>query len=147
MENILSRRTMLTRLGGGLGAVGLAHFVADSANASGNPNRLHVRPRAKRVIQLFMNGGPFQADLFDPKPAINQFAGQRPKEVEFRTENATGGLMPVPTAFQSCGQSGLPVSELLPRIGQCIDDICVIRSLYTDNPNHGPALLLMNNGT
>jgi hypothetical protein len=94
-----------------------------------------------------MNGGPFQADLFDPKPALNQFAGQRPRAVEFRTENATGGLMPVPVEFQSCGQSGLPVSKLLPRLGQCADDLCVVRSLHTDNPNHGPALFLMNNGT
>ena len=109
--------------------------------------RTHFAPRAKRVIQLFMNGGPFQGDLFDPKPAINQFAGQRPKEVDFRTENATGGLMPVPFGFQSRGQSGLPISDLLPNLGRCMDDICVIRSLHTDNPNHGPALFLMNNGT
>jgi hypothetical protein len=147
MEHPLSRRDLLTRLGGGLGAVGLAQFMAGTTDAAAKSNAMAVAPRAKRVIQLFMNGGPFQADLFDPKPAINQFAGQRPKEVEFRTENATGGLMPVPYAFRACGESGLPVSELLPKIGQCIDDICVVRSLYTDNPNHGPALFLMNNGT
>ena len=77
-----------------------------------------------------MNGGPFQGDFFDPKPAINQFAGQRPKEVEFRTENKTGGLMPVPTAYRPRGESGLPVSNLLPQLGECIDDICVIRSMH-----------------
>jgi hypothetical protein len=139
---------MLSALGGGLGSLGLAQLLA--AESSSPPARLvppHFAPRAKRVIQLFMNGGPFQADLFDPKPAINQFAGQRPKQVEFRTENATGGLMPVPFSFQERGESGLPVSELLPRLGDHADDLCVIRSLYTDNPNHGPALFLMNNGT
>jgi hypothetical protein len=94
-----------------------------------------------------MNGGPFQADLFDPKPALNKFSGQRPKAVELRTENQTGGLMPVPFGFRRWGRSGLEVSELLPRFGQRIDDVCVLRSLYTDNPNHGPALFMMNNGT
>src|SRR5262249_21902799 len=64
-----------------------------------------------------------------------------------RTENATGGLLAVPFKFRPCGKSGLEVSELLPRLAGCIDDICVIRSMHTDNPNHGPALFLMNNGT
>jgi len=99
------------------------------------------------MIQLFMNGGPFQGDFLDPKPALNEFAGQRPKEVEFRTENATGGLMPVPFKFERRGDCGLPVSELVPRLGDHIDDLCIIRSMHTDNPNHGPALFLMNNGT
>ncbi len=85
--------------------------------------------------------------MFDPKPALNKFAGQRPKAVELRTENQTGGLMPVPFKYRRCGKSGVEVSELLPRLGGCIDDICVVRSLHTDNPNHGPALFLMNNGT
>jgi hypothetical protein len=107
----------------------------------------HFPARAKRVIQLFMNGGPFQADFFDPKPALNQFAGQRPAEVNFRTENATGGLMAVPYEFKSHGASGLPVSNLLPHLSQCVDDLCILRSLHTDNPNHGPALFTMNNGT
>ena len=150
----ISRRALLRKLGGGLGLVGLAPLLyerslaADVAGAPPSPRNVpHFAPRAKRVIQLFMNGGPFQADLFDPKPALNQFAGQRPAEVQFRTENETGGLMPVPTGFQACGQSGLPVSELLPKLGQCVDDLCILRSLHTDNPNHGPALFLMNNGT
>jgi hypothetical protein len=94
-----------------------------------------------------MNGGPFGPDVLDPKPALNRYAGQRPAAVNLRTENQTGGLMPVPFRFRPHGQSGLPVSELLPRLGQCIDDICVLRSVHTDNPNHGPALFLMNNGT
>ena len=143
-----SRRSMLAALGGGLGSLGLAQLLeAASVESRTTMQTPHFAPRAKRVIQLFMNGGPFQGDLFDPKPAINKFAGQRPKEVEFRTENATGGLMPVPFAFQQQGQCGLPVSELLPNLGRCVDDLCFIRSLYTDNPNHGPALFLMNNGT
>ncbi len=138
---MFSRREMLLSLGGGLGALGLAPLLGAATKTT------HFAPRAKRIIHLFMNGGPFSPDLFDPKPAINKYAGQRPKEVELRTENQTGGLMPVPFKFAKCGKSGIEVSELLPHLGKCIDDVCVIRSLHTDNPNHGPALFLMNNGT
>jgi hypothetical protein len=99
------------------------------------------------VIHLFMNGGPFQGDLFDPKPAINQHAGQRPAEVELRTENATGGLLEVPFQYEAHGESGLEVSELLPHLARSADDLCVLRGMYTDNPNHGPALFMMNNGS
>src|SRR3954447_26265589 len=140
---MLTRREMIHALGGGLGSLGLAGLLAGPAQAQ----TLHFRPRAHRIIQLFMNGGPFGPDLFDPKPAINQYAGQRPTAVQLRTENQTGGLMPVPFQYRRCGKSGVEVSELLPRLAGCIDDICVVRSLHTDNPNHGPALFLMNNGT
>ena len=107
----------------------------------------HFAPKAKRVIHLFMNGGPFQGDLFDPKPALEKYAGQRPKGADLVTERPTGGLLPSPFKFQPCGESGVPVSELLPNLSQCIDDMCVLRSVHADNPNHGPALLQMNNGT
>lgn len=148
----LSRRALLARLGGGLGTLGLAQLLADpqmlmAAPGTASSRGPHFAPRAKRVIQLFMNGGPFQADFFDPKPLLNKFAGQRPKEVDFRTENATGGLMAVPYPFQPRGQCGLPVSDLLPQLGECIDELCILRSLHCDNPNHGPALFQMNNGT
>ena len=139
---MFTRREMIGALGAGLGSVGLASLLSQDANASP-----HFKPRAKRIIQLFMNGGPFQGDLFDPKPAINKFAGQRPKAVELRTENKTGGLMAVPFGYRRCGKSGLEMSDLVPRIGACADDLCVLRSMHTDNPNHGPALFLMNNGS
>lgn len=142
-----SRRQMIQSLGGGLGALGLAQLLSKDAQAAQTTPAPHFRPRAKRIIQLFMNGGPFGPDLLDPKPAINRFAGQRPQAVDLRTENQTGGLMPVPFKFARHGKSGLPVSELLPKFAQCIDDVCVLRSLHTDNPNHGPALFMMNNGT
>ena len=110
---MFTRREMIQSLGGGLGGLGLAALLAGPAGAGP-----HFRPRAKRVIQLFMNGGPFGPDLFDPKPAINKHAGQRPKAVELRTENQTGGLMPVPFRFAPHGRSDLPVSELLPRLAR-----------------------------
>jgi hypothetical protein len=144
----LTRRQLIEGLGGGLGALALAPLLAASSTPATEAARQpHFRPRARRLIQLFMNGGPFGPDLFDPKPGINRHAGQRPKAVDLRTENQTGGLMPVPFGFQRCGASGLEISELLPRLGACADDLCVLRSLHTDNPNHGPALFLMNNGT
>lgn len=140
----ISRRDLLTHLGGGIGTLGLAGLLHTEAGAAPSPHR---QPRAKRIIHLFMNGGPFGPDLLDPKPMLNKHAGQRPKEVQLRTENKTGGLMPVPFRFQKHGQSGIEVSELLPHFSRHIDHVCVIRSLHTDNPNHGPALFLMNNGT
>jgi hypothetical protein len=104
-------------------------------------------PKAKRIIHLFMNGGPFQCDLFDPKPEANRFAGQRPPAADLRTERPTGALMAVPFEFRQHGASGLQISELLPHTARHADDLCVIRSMHTDNPNHGPALFMMNNGT
>jgi hypothetical protein len=144
----LTRRQMIQAIGGGIGTLGLAGLLASESQAASTSSRQpHFRPRAKRIIHLFMNGGPFGPDVLDPKPALNKYAGQRPKAVELRTENQTGGLMPVPFAYRRCGRSGIEVSELLPHLGTCIDDVCILRSLYTDNPNHGPALFLMNNGT
>ena len=143
----ISRRSCIQALGGGVGSIALAGMLSEESAADAPAPRTHFPPRAKRVIQLFMNGGPFQADLFDPKPALNKFAGQRPAEVQLRTERDTAGLMAVPFQFQNCGTSGLPICELLPQLQQRADDLCVIRSCHTDNPNHGPALFLMNNGT
>ena len=137
---IASRRTLLQTLGGGMGWLGAASVL--SAEAADHP-----RPRAKRVIQLFMNGGPFQADLFDPKPSLTKYAGQKPAGADLVTERPTGGLLPSPFKFRRRGESGQPVSELLPELGQHIDDICVLNGMHADNPNHGPALLQMNNGT
>lgn len=94
-----------------------------------------------------MNGGPFGPDYFDPKPALTKYNGQRPEGVDLRTERPTGGLLASPYHYAQHGQSGLPISELLPHLSRHADDLCVLRSCYTDNPNHGPALLLMNNGT
>ncbi len=131
---------MISRLGGGLGTVALA----DAVRSAPSP---HFQPCARRVIQLFMNGGPYQADLFDPKPLLHKYAGQRPEAVKLRTERQTAGLMPSPFRYRRHGESGLEISELLPHLSRHSDRLCVIRSLHTDNPNHGPALLQINNGT
>ena len=140
-----SRRQLIGQMAGGLGSLGMLTALSDPAGADQQSSPFVGK--AKRVIHLFMNGGPFQADLFDPKPDLLKFAGQRPPSADLRTERRTAGLLPSPFRFRPAGESGVPVSELLPLTSQCIDDMCIIRSMYTDNPNHGPALLLMNNGT
>jgi Protein of unknown function (DUF1501) len=147
-----SRRQLMRRFVGGMGLVGAASVLAASQAASDVAEsvflqRPHFAPRAKRVIHLFMNGGPFHGDLFDPKPALKKYAGQKPAGADLLTERPTGGLLASPFRFRPAGESGVPVSELLPKLSRHIDDICVIRSLHADNPNHGPALLQMNNGT
>ena len=146
---MLSRRAALQSTGAGIGMLALANLLPSICGASPSDAKPkpHFAPKAKRIIHLFMNGGPFQCDLFDPKPMLNQFAGQKPPEADLRTERPTGSLMAVPYAFSKHGNSGLEISELLPQTATCADDLCVIRSMFTDNPNHGPALFMMNNGT
>ena len=143
-EFIFDRRHLLQMTGSGMGMLALANILQGSSKSGFSP---HFAPRAKRVIHLFMNGGPFQCDLFDPKPSLNRYAGQKPQGADLRTERPTGALMAVPFKFAKHGNSGVEVSELLPMTARCIDDICVIRSMHTDNPNHGPALFMMNNGS
>tara|TARA_B100000674_G_scaffold58790_1_gene40878 strand:- start:100 stop:1461 length:1362 start_codon:yes stop_codon:yes gene_type:complete len=138
----IDRRTALARMGAGMGTLGLFNSLQAATGMAP-----HFAPRAKRVIHLFMNGGPFGPDFLDPKPALKQFEGQRPAGTDLRTERPTGGLLNAPYQYTQHGQSGLPVSELLPHTARFADDLCVLRSVHTDNPNHGPALLLMNNGT
>ncbi|MFO0864508.1 MAG: DUF1501 domain-containing protein [Gemmataceae bacterium] len=94
-----------------------------------------------------MNGGPSQVDTFDPKPALTRWDGQRPPQTAgLRTERGTNALMKSPFRFNQCGQSGLPISEIFPHISDCADDLCVIRSMHTNVPNHEPSLLMMTCG-
>jgi len=132
-------------VGAGIGSLGLASVLAQTAQADAP---LAIRPghhaaRAKRVIFLFMNGGPSHVDTFDPKPALVRLNGQTPPPGAGRRN---GKLMQSPFQFSRRGQSGIEVSEIFPHLGQCADDFCVIRSMYTDSPAHERALLLMNSG-
>src|SRR5881396_2389641 len=141
---MLTRRSLLQRTATGFGMLGLASIMADqkllaTPQATGNPlapKQPHFAPKAKRIIHVFMNGGPSQVDTFDPKPALVRHNGQRPPASDLRTERGTSGLMMSPFKFNRCGESGLPVSEIFPKIGECADDLCVIRSMYTNVPNH-----------
>ncbi len=85
--------------------------------------------------------------MFDPKPALLKFQGQRPNEVDLRTERQTGGLLPSPFAYQKYGQSGIEISELMPETASVVDDICLLRSMYTFNPTHTPARSLFHTGS
>jgi hypothetical protein len=152
----LSRRDLLARTGMGLGGVALAGLMqqlgmlepvaraADPLNPL-TPKEPHFAPKAKRVIHLFMNGGPSHVDTFDPKPTLQKYAG-KPVPVHRPTERRTGAAFPSPFKFQKYGKSGIEVSELFKHTAESIDDVCVIRSMYADVPNHEPSLLLMNCG-
>src|SRR5438067_8384403 len=149
---MLSRREVLFRIGGGFGALGLASLLADPASATSvnplAPRLPHFTPRAKRIIFLFMNGGPSHVDTFDPKPALAKNEGQPLPESMLKAtgRKGLGKLMPSPFKAKPYGKSGIEVTELYPEVGNCIDDICVLRGVYTDNPNHEPGLLMMNSG-
>ncbi len=149
-----TRREFLQRSGMGLGALGLASLLGDSiaagANSSGLAStaptgQLHFPGRAKRVIHFFLNGGPSQVDTFDPKPALQKYAGQ-PLPETLATERKTGSAFPSPFKFKKYGHSGIEVSELFARTAEHIDDIAVVRSMFAHLPNHEPSLMLMNCG-
>lgn len=146
----ISRRSMLRRVGTGLGVVGLAGLLKDEGLLASESNPLapkiaHAAPRAKHIIHLFMNGGPSQVDTFDPKPGLEKYDGQiAPPSIMIERNNSK--LMKSPFKFSKSGQSGIEVSELYPNVAKCIDDICVIRSMHTNTPNHEPSLLMMTCG-
>ena len=145
-----SRREMIQSLCGGLGTVGLAGLFAQEAARGATLGRYagpSLPAKAKHVIVLFLAGGPSHVDMFDPKPALLKYQGQRPDSVDLRTERQTGGLLPTPFAFQKHGQSGIEVSELMPQTASVIDEICLIRSMYTFNPTHTPARSLFHTGS
>src|SRR5438874_5035262 len=132
----LTRRQMLQRTCAGFGWVGLAGVLGPQMLMAASGSRApQFAPRAKRVIFLFMNGGPSHVDTFDPKPALQKHEGEKP-EGDFYRKQKNGGFMPSPFSFHKCGQSGIEVSETLPNIAKIIDDCCIIRSMRTDVPNH-----------
>jgi hypothetical protein len=137
---------MLRQAGMGFGLLGLAGTLhaAGKFGLGESAPRTHFPARAKRVIFLFMNGGPSHVDTFDPKPALKKYEGQKPGEKLFLP--AKGGYAPSPFSFKPHGQSGVVLSELFPNLSRCVDDLCVIRSMHTDIPNHEPGLLIMHSG-
>jgi hypothetical protein len=142
---------MLRRTGTGFGLLGLAGTLnavgllgPSPASAGTVVPHTHFPARAKRVIFLFMNGGPSHVDTFDPKPALQKHQGQKPPGKWSRRIQA--GFLPSPFRFQPHGRSGLVLSELFPHLAGCADDLCVIRSMHTDIPNHEPGLLIMHSG-
>jgi hypothetical protein len=160
----LTRRGFLQRMSGGICGAALAYLMGQdlrsgsplfAADDSGNrlpglePRQPHFPPRAKSVIHLFMNGGPSQMDLFDPKPMLDKHHGEAyfdkiAGEVEFIKD--AGALMRSPFRFTRHGQCGAWVSEVMPHLAGMVDDLAFIRSMYTTNLTHEPALYLIQSG-
>ena len=157
--NVLSRRALLSRFGMGLGGVALAHLlqrdVAAAETEHGVLPSLHHAPRAKRVIYLFMAGGPSQLETFDYKPLLNELNGKELPDSVRRGQRLTGmsgNQASLPLAgsvfkFQRAGAAGTWVSELLPYTAGVVDELCVMRSVYTEAINHDPAITFLQTGS
>ncbi len=159
---ILGRRDFLRRTGMGFGAMGLAGLLgpgaltASAGTAAGTApvdashplaaRMPHFAAKAKRIIFVFMNGGPSHVDSFDPKPALKTYEGKMLPTENLSTERKTGAALPSFWEFRPGGQSGIPVSDLFPNLRECVDDMCIVRSMHADVPNHEPSLMLMNCG-
>jgi len=154
------RREFLGRTGLGLGLLGLRSLLAEedgrglqaAVPVGGGLNPLALRPphaaaTAKRVIHIFLNGGPSHVDTFDHKPLLKRYIGRTLPVPNLQTESPTEFSFPSPFTFRRYGESGIEVSDLFRHVGESIDDICVIRSMYADVPNHEPSLMLLNCGT
>ena len=155
LQRTVSRRVALQSVGAGFGTLAL-HGLLSATTTTAVPRRAgnplaelpaHHQPTAKRCIFIYLPGGPSQIDLFDPKPEVARRHGQplpfqMPDLVRTRTKN----LYATNFSFRKHGQSGIAVSELLPQLANCVDDICVIRSMVADNINHGGAALQMHTG-
>jgi hypothetical protein len=139
-----TRREFLTRYGMGMGALALPSVASGSISPL-LPKKPEFSGKAKAVIHLFMNGGPSQVDTFDPKPELTKYDGKK-IPLELKTERPTGVAMKSPFAFKKHGESGIEISEIFPNIAKSADELCVIRSMHADVPNHEPSLLLMNCG-
>ncbi len=155
---LVSRRRMLSRSAVGFGSLALASMLAEEslANrpAAGDgtdplaPRRTHFRARAKRVIFLFMKGGPSHVDTFDYKPRLQRDHGKPLPFDKPRVQFAkTGNLLASPWTFKKRGQSGLEISELFPHVAECADHLCVVNSVHGTNAAHGGALLKLHTGS
>lgn len=153
------RRDFLHQVGGGIRAAALMSLLGDELSGAERSERrrihdvaaqaTHVQPRATSVIHLFMNGGPSQMDLFDPKPELDRRHGQPLfDQIAGEVENPSeaGALMKSPFRFSQHGESGMWVSEILPHTAQCVDDLTLIRSMYTVNITHEPSIWQMQCG-
>lgn len=147
----ITRRDALRTMGCGFGYLSLASLVGGSlARAEASKDRapwmITDKPKAKHVIFLFMNGGLSQIDSFDYKPALEKYHGQPMPGGDLAHERKTGNIMKSPFSFKKYGKSGIEVSEIFPHLGECVDDMCIVKSVYTEIPNHEPALEMMNTG-
>ena len=145
---LMSRRQLLSTVGTGFGMLALSDLLAknEPVPAALAPRPPHFPAKAKNVIFLFLNGGPSHVDSFDYKPMLARYDGQPYPSGNLQTERKTGHLMRSPFEFKKRGESGIEVSEIFTQLGGCVDDICVIKSMYTDMPFHEPSLFMLNCG-
>lgn len=151
-----TRREFFTQLGNGFFGTALCWLLAQEGLLASEPfgygkePRPHHNPRAKACIFLFMVGGPSHMDTWDPKPELTRLNGQNhtfsPTARIGITPRSSGPLRGSPFKFPRSGQSGIPVTDIMPNLATCVDDLCVIRSLHTDTAAHGAACLQMNTG-
>lgn len=153
---IHSRRNFLRDCAGGIGTIALAHLLgiegrtAEPVNPMA-PKKPHFAPRAKNVIFLFMEGAPSQMDLFDPKPKLREWHGKplppsMTRDLKLAFIKPTASVLGSPFEFRRHGQSGMELSELLPHTATCADDICLVRSMYSEAFNHHPGQLFLFTG-
>jgi len=151
----LSRREMLAQCANGFGALALTALLGDPAYGATPddkdplaPMSPHFKAKTKNVIFLFMDGGPSQMDTFDPKPRLAKEHGQPIKvKVEPTQFNNVGTVLQSPWKFNNYGKSGIPVSDLFPNVGQCADDLCIIRSMVSEFSEHTNANYFLHSGT
>ena len=150
---LTARRWFLQQCGLGVGAAALTGLLAEAGHAADPlaPRTPHFAPKAKRVIYLFMAGAPSQHDLFDYKPKLKEMDGKLPPAElleGYRTAfiNPNSKCLGPKFKFSKHGQSGAELSELLPHTAKVVDDLAIVKSMYTDAFNHAPAQLLMNTG-
>jgi hypothetical protein len=146
MDFASSRRTFLRQAGGGMGMMALADLL------SGAERKPHFAPKAKSVIFLFMEGGPSQMDLFDPKPELQKWHGKplppsMTKDLKLAFIKPTAAVLGSPREFKQYGQSGITFSDYLPHTAQVADQLCMVRSMHTDAFNHHPGQLLLFTGS
>src|SRR5882762_10305826 len=155
LRSAFTRRDVLRGAAQGFGAIALEHLLERELAAAPRVNPLAAKPshfagKAKSVIFLFMVGAPSHIDTFDPKPALKKYEGQPLPEsygkVVSQFTNGDTPLLASPWTFSRHGQSGLPVSTLFPHIARCVDDICFVRSFYTESVVHAPAMYQVHTG-
>lgn len=155
-KNQTSRRRFFGSMADGLCGAALTSLFSRDLFADAapriydlKPRRPHFEPKAKSVIHLFMNGGPSQMDLFDPKPVLDKHHGEPYFDklaADLTGPEQAGGLMKSPFQFAQHGKTGAWVSELMPHLTKHVDDLCFVRSMHTAHPNHEPALFMIHSG-
>ena len=154
-RGVLARRSFLDLCATGLGTVSLAHLLgSEGLAAAGTQDQRghHFAPRAKNLIFLFMAGAPSQMDLFDPKPGLQRWHGQAlppslTKDLRLAFIKATAKVLASPREFTRCGESGIELSDYLPNLQRVADDICLVRSMQTDQVNHHPGQSMLMSGS